>query len=101
MYWPGSYIGWSPSLSRAPQWLALLSFDERFSGEKPWDFSLDENSPDFASGASRDRPRDLPFSVELRVVPTLLPVQPPRQVRMGRYWSSERLLNNTSKQARK
>ena len=34
--------------------LALSNFDQRFSGEKPWDFSPDENSPDFAPAATWD-----------------------------------------------
>ena len=35
-------------------WLALSNFDKRFSGEKQWDFSLDENSPYFAPAATWD-----------------------------------------------
>ena len=59
------------------KWLVALSnFDQRFSGEKSLAFSLDENSPYFAPAATRDRTRELPLSVEFRVVPTLLPVRP-------------------------
>ena len=74
--WLTGRIGQSPSLSRASPLLALQNFNQRFSGEKPWDFSPDENSPYFAPAATWDRTRDLPLSVEFRVVPTLLPVPP-------------------------
>ena len=50
------------------------------SGEKPWDFSLEENCPYFAPAATWDRTRDLPLSVEFRVVPTLVPVWPHRRL---------------------
>ena len=33
-------------------WLALSNFDQRFSGEKPWDLSLGKNSPYFAPAAT-------------------------------------------------
>ena len=67
-----------PELIEVSLWLALSNFDQRFSGEKPWDFSPDENSPYFVLAATWDQTRDLPLSVEFRVVPTLLPIQPQR-----------------------
>ena len=78
---PGRYIGYSQTLSRGFPWLALSNFDQRFSGEKPWDFSLDENSPYFAPVAAWDRTRDLPLSWEFRIVSPILPVQPLVRVR--------------------
>ena len=79
MDWLGSYIGKSPSLSRASPRSALSNFDQRFSGEKPWDLSPDENSPYFAPAATWDQTRDLPLSVEFRAMPMLLPVRPQRR----------------------
>ena len=38
----------------ASPWLALSNFDQRFSGEKLQDFSLDESSPYFAPAATWD-----------------------------------------------
>ena len=35
-------------------------FYQRFSGEKPWDFSLHENSPYFVPATTWDRTCDLP-----------------------------------------
>ena len=51
--------------------VGIIEFDQCFSGEKPWDFSPDENCPYFAPAATWDRPRDLPLSVEFRVMLTL------------------------------
>ena len=53
------------------------NFDQCSSGEKPCDFSLEENSPYLAPAATWDRIRDLPlFCAVSSIVPTLLPVRP-------------------------
>ena len=48
------------------------------SDEQPWDYETVglRNSPYFAPAATWDRSCDLPLSVEFRVVPTFLRVQP-------------------------
>ena len=73
-----TWIGQEATLAKAranrgaSPWSALSNFDQHFSGEKPWDDSLDENSPYFAPAATWDWTRDLPLSAGFRVVPTVV-----------------------------